>query len=79
MSIYLLDSVGMNPSNISVCEQAALVLRSLCGPWICSGDWNIEPAVLAASGFLKLVNGVVFAASLPTCGQTTYDYFVVSR
>ena len=79
MSIYLLDSVGMNPSNILVCEQAALVLRSVRGPWICSGDWNLEPDVLAASGFLKLVDGVVFAASLPTCGQKSYDSFVVSK
>ena len=79
MSIYLIDSVGMNPSNILICEQAALTLRSLSGPYICSGDWNVEPDVLAASGFLKLIDGVVFAASLPTCGEKTFDYFVVSR
>ena len=79
MSIYLIDSVGMNPSNILICEQAALVLRALCGPWICSGDWNLEPDVLAASGFLKLVDGVVFAASLPTCGEKKFDYYVVSK
>ena len=79
MSVYLIDSVGMNPSNILICEQAALVLRALCGPWICSGDWNLEPDVLAASGFPKLVDGVVFAASLPTCGEKKFDYYVVSR
>ena len=35
--------------------------------------------MLAASGFLKLVDGVVFAASLPTCGEKIYDHFVVSK
>jgi hypothetical protein len=43
------------------------------------GDWNGSPEELAASGWLNLVGGVVAAPALPTCHESSYDYFVVSR
>ena len=37
------------------------------GPWIIGGDWNMEPAALESSGWLRVVDGVVVATHLPTC------------
>ena len=39
----------------------------------------MDPATLASSGWLALVDGVVVAPALPTCNGNTYDFFVVSR
>ena len=42
-------------------------------------DWNLEPAVLIASGWVDLVDGVVITPQLPTCHAHVYDYFVISK
>lgn len=44
-----------------------------------AGDWTCTPDDLTESGWLKLVGGVIFAPSSPTCNGKTYDYFVVAQ
>ena len=45
---------------------AAAALNALKAPWIMAADWNVNPEQLAASGFLQMVNGVLFQPTLPT-------------
>ena len=79
VSVYLRDSEGLTPANIAILDELAVVVRSLRGPWIIAADWNLQPQTLADSLWPELVGGVVFATTLPTCNDSTYDYFVVQR
>ena len=79
LSVYLRHSEGMSDANLAILEQAGIALRSLGGPWIAAGDWNLPPDVLAASRWLEVVDGVIFATELPTCNESVYNYFVVHR
>ncbi len=56
-----------------------MALRSCVGGWVLGGEWNISPESLRASKWLDLVGGVIFATTLPTCNDNTYDFFVVHR
>ena len=78
-SIWLFDSQGLSDANMALLEEAAVALRLCQGGWILGGDWNITPDLLKASKWLDMVGGVVFATSLPTCNDSTYDFFVVHR
>ena len=64
---------------MSLLSNLVAYIGSLRGPWLLGGDWNMDPATLASSGWLALVEGVVVAPALPTCNGNTYDFFVVSR
>ena len=77
-SIYLRDSEGLSEANRAILQHAAKVVRRLRGPWVLAGDWNITSAMLRSTSFLNAVGGVVFAPELPTCNESTYDFFVVS-
>ena len=79
LSIWLRDSEGLSPENLDILQHAVEVLASLRGPWVIGGDWNMNPQVLAASGWLALVDGVIHAPEQPTCNNNTYDYYVVSK
>ena len=59
-------SEGLSEANVAILEAAAVALRSLHGPWIVEDDWNVLPEVLAASRWLDLVDGFIFATELPT-------------
>ena len=78
-AIYLKDSVGLHDENLDVLQMVAGALRSLRGPWLIGGDWNVPPAALLATGWLALVGGVIVAQDAPTCGSNVYDYFVVAQ
>ena len=52
------------------------MLRSIKGPWIVAGDFNLTPAVLVASNWPKMVGGIVFATQLPTCNDSTVSVVV---
>eukprot|EP00974_Lingulodinium_polyedra_P022852 2205841-Lingulodinium_polyedra.AAC.1 len=60
----------MSDSNQAILAEAAATLRSVGGPWIASGDWNLPPQVLARSRWLELVDGIIFATELPTCNDS---------
>jgi hypothetical protein len=79
ISLYPKDGEGMSETNVHLLEMLATILGTLKGPWIIGGDWNMRPAVIAESNWLKIVKGVVFATTLPTCNESTYDYFAVHR
>ncbi len=79
ISLYPKDSEGMSETNAHLLEVLATVLGTLKGPWIIGGDWNMQPSVISASNWLKIVQGVVFATTMPTCNESTYDYFAVHR
>jgi len=77
-SKWLKDSEGMSESNHAILAETAAGIGRLRGPW--SGcDWNVTPQLLAASGWLDVDDGVIVAPTLPTCNQSTYDFFVVCR
>ena len=77
--MYLKDSEGLSETNKFLLETGAGVVNALRGPWIAMGDWNMSPETLAASKWLEMVNGVIFATELPTCNDNVYDFFVVHR
>jgi len=79
LNVYLKDSEGLSATNKLLLETAAGALNGLKGPWIAQGDWNLPPETLAASKWLDMVNGVIFATQLPTCNESVYDYFVVHK
>ena len=79
LSVYLRTAEGLTEANMGILEHATAALRDLRGPWIASGDWNINPSTLAGSRWLEQVGGVIFATHLSTCNDNTYDYFVVSK
>ena len=61
ISVYLRDGVGMNSENTLICEHVCALVRSLDGPCVIAGDWNMAPETLAKSGFLGMVNGTIFS------------------
>ena len=79
ISVYLIHSVGLSPANDAILEELFVVIRQLVGPWIIAGDWNVAPQLLAASQWLLMTEGVIFAPTLPTCNSSVYDYFVVQK
>ena len=79
LSNYLIDGEGLSPSNMTRLEHAAVALNLCHGPWVMAGDFNIEPGDIARSGFLQMVDGVLFHTNSPTCGNNTRDYFIVHR
>jgi endonuclease/exonuclease/phosphatase family metal-dependent hydrolase len=83
LSIYLKSGEGMSEANKAILEEAAVLLGLLKGPWIVAGDFNVNPEDLAATRWVDIVDGVLFAPALPTCTTATssnkYDYFVVHR
>jgi len=79
VSVYLRHSEGLSAENQAILEELFAVLRTLRGPWIVAADWNMPPKVLAQSRWLDMTQGVIFATQLPTCNESTYDYFVVHR
>ena len=64
--------------NLDMVQSIAGILSTLCGPWVFAAAFNCTPAELEATGWLKVVRGVIIAPVLPTCGERTIDFFVVS-
>jgi hypothetical protein len=73
------DSEGLSERNLALLQVLAAALRTLRGPWIVGGDWNLTPQQLEATNILDVLCAQVAAPTLPTCHQPVYDYFVVPR
>ena len=59
-AIYLKDCVGVQAQcNLDTLHGVKLALQAVQGPWCVGGDWNCTPEELEATGWLKLVGGVV--------------------
>ena len=63
ISIYLIDTVGLNEANKLILEEVTLAVKNIKGPWVIAGDWNLPPDILAASGFLQMIGGALFSHS----------------
>ena len=79
ISVYLKDSEGLSEYNLRVLQEVAALARTLGGPWVIAGDWNVHPSKIQESNWLKVVKGTVATTCLSTCHDNTYDYFVVSH
>ena len=79
VAVYLYNSEGLSERNRGVLLDLARLIRGLRGPWVVMGDWNLSPEVLQASGWVEEVCGKVLCPSMPTCKNSTIDYFVVDR
>jgi len=78
-SLYLKDGDGMGDTNTAILTQLAAAIASVKGPWVVGGDWNMTPQDLLNSNWPSIVKGHVHAPALPTCNDSTYDFFVVSN
>ena len=80
-SCYLAScNVGVKaPRNTVMLQLMAGVLNSVKGPLAIGGDWDCTREDMRQTGWLKLVRGVIVAPSVPTCGQRTVDFIVVSN
>ena len=75
ISVYLKDTEGLSEYNLRVLQEAAALARTLGGPWVMAGDWNMEPQSIANTSWLKVVKGTIVASQLTTCHGHTYDFF----
>ena len=69
-------------ANLWLLEVLAACILYFDGPWIATGDWNMEPNELSLAGWLDTVNGKVFASSAATCAGgagAVLDCFVLSE
>jgi exonuclease III len=78
-SVYLKDSEGISDTNADVLTHLTALIAAVRGPWIIGGDWNVSPDTLRKSNWPSIVGGHIHAPLAPTCYNSTYDYFVVSK
>ena len=74
------SSLGLkHPKNLTLLQDIACVLKTLQGPFVLTADFNGTAVDLGRTGFLELVDGVIFAPKKATCKGRVIDYFVVSQ
>ena len=81
VTAYLEPGIKATGLNLWLLEALAPFCLGFDGPWIATGDWNMEPLELARSGWVDLVGGKVVAPDSVTCAGgagSLIDYFVVS-
>ena len=66
ISVYAKDKIGPTGENLELLEELTALVRSIDGPWVIAGDWNMIPEALTAAGWPRIVNGTVVATLLPT-------------
>ena len=79
ITVYLYHSEGLSDRNLNILQALAAIISRLKGPWIIAGDFNLDPAEVIGSGWLMLVDGLLRAPVVETCGGSMYDYFIVPR
>ncbi len=60
ISVYFRTGVGL-AGNADILDVIGRILLGCDRPWVLAGEWNFEPDILEASGWLRLVRGVVRA------------------
>ena len=79
ISVYLRHSEGLSQENITILDAVACFIDTLRGPWLITGDFNMEPDVLRSSGWTQVIGGQLHVAEQGTCNDRKYDYFVVDQ
>ena len=74
ISAYAKDKIGPTGENLELLAELTALVRSLDGPWVIAGDWNMPPEALAATGWTRIIKGTIVATQLPTCNGASYDY-----
>ena len=86
--IYLYHSEGPSPANMKILNDLSRTLTALGRPFVVLGDWNMEPAEVVETNWIKAHEASFTSTAQPTCrtptqnGTTTdkeYDYAVVSH
>ena len=78
-SIYLKDQEGASETNLAILGELAVLIKSVKGPWIVGGNFNMSPTTLKSTNWHNVVGGNVHAPQAATCLAAAYDYFVVKR
>ena len=78
-SVYLATCEGISARNRALLVDLAWLIKSVRGPWVVMGDWNLQPETLEASGWVDEVEGKIICTRLPTCKRSVIDFFVVDR
>ena len=82
-SVYLHNSEGLTFRNSVILGRLGYELARRRMPFLLCGDWNMSPAILAASTWLEAMSAQIVATGKPTfhghTSDTDLDYFVASR
>eukprot|EP00972_Heterocapsa_arctica_P051721 7609318-Heterocapsa_arctica.AAC.1 len=76
------DGIGLTGINLDILETIGRFTMLLNFPWILAGDWNMEPDMIRAAGWLHQFGGGVIAPADHTCSKVmgnTLDYFIAAR
>ena len=81
---YLRPGQGVRTGpNLSRLNALGGLVSSLQDAWLWFADWNVEPEVLEATGWLQAIGAQVLTASdvstTSKAGDTMYDFVVASR
>eukprot|EP00972_Heterocapsa_arctica_P088816 13098096-Heterocapsa_arctica.AAC.1 len=57
MSVYMKDGIGLAGINLDIMESIGRFTMLLNTPWILAGDWNMEPDIIRAAGWLHQFGG----------------------
>ena len=84
-SVYLETGSGFGGADIGILNMVGQVLRAYGRPFVLGGDWQMNRAVLEASGWLRAIGGIAVAPADTefTCvssrAASTIDFFVISE
>ena len=74
------DSSKLSQQNRDLLDAVANFVYSIGMPFIIGGDFNLEPGVLAGSGWVSAIGGFIASPAGSTCfsaSPSTIDYFVL--
>ena len=81
ISVYLHTGAGLTQENWQILSTIGQWLTSQALPFVIGGDFQVEPAQLEDSGWVRAIGGFVVAPQLATVtpSHRVIDFFVVSR
>ncbi len=84
-SVYLVSGDELGARNWAILQSIAVHVAGHGLPWVCVGDWNVPPGVLAASGWAErlqakiVVPPVAHTTRVGARGGRLIDYSVISN
>ena len=83
MSLYLITGKGCSYENRLILEQVGGVLHAIGLPWICCGDWQMDPDALSEYDWPNRMGGTIFAGDgTPSHygnSNSLIDFFVIDN